>query len=84
LICLDEADELLTPNFLSQIEFVLETDTKRQMLLFSATINKMVSKLVSKYMDDPEFIDLTDGDLSKRLPENVKHFVRKIFCKCKF
>jgi superfamily II DNA/RNA helicase len=79
LICLDEADELLTPNFLSQIEFVLETDTKRQMLLFSATINKMVSKLVSKYMDDPEFIDLTDGDLSKRLPENVKHFVRKSF-----
>ena len=77
LICLDEADQLLTPNFLTQIEFVLQSDKKRQMLMFSATINKIVSQVVSKYMDNPEFIDLTDGDQSKRLPENVKHFYAK-------
>ena len=77
LICLDEADELLTPNFLSQIEFVLETKSKRQILMFSATINRNVSSVISNYMENPEFIDLTDGDQSKRLPANVKHYVRK-------
>ena len=76
LICLDEADELLTPNFLRQIEFVLKSDKQRQVLMFSATISRNVMSLISNYMKNPQFVDLTDGNETKRLPENVKHFVR--------
>lgn len=67
IICLDEADELLTPNFMvlhflyfllfssnlsskiiikEQIKEVIEISNKKQMLMFSATINKNVSGLV--------------------------------------
>ena len=68
IICLDEADELLTPNFIvdflkfdfnllkfkffkfkkEQIKEVIEISNKKQMLMFSATINKSVAGLVRK------------------------------------
>jgi superfamily II DNA/RNA helicase len=78
LICLDEADELLTPNFLDQIEFVMDTDKERQVLMFSATISHNVDDLIQKYMKKPEFIDLTNGSETSKLPENVKHYVSLI------
>ena len=49
IICLDEADQLLNNNFLPQIEYLIEkTDREKQLLMFSATINKNVVGLVNK------------------------------------
>ena len=49
IICLDEADQLLNPNFLPQIEYLIEkSDKDKQLLMFSATINKSIVKLVEK------------------------------------
>jgi superfamily II DNA/RNA helicase len=75
MVCLDEADELLTPNFFEQIEEVLDAvSDQKQMLLFSATINDNVRDLINKYSRSPKVIDLTSGQAHK-LPENVKHFI---------
>lgn len=88
LICLDEADELLTPNFLDQIEDILESDSdnpiKRQMLMFSATVNKNVYSIVKRYMKKPEVVDLTSGDTASKVPKNVKHYVCFICFSCIF
>jgi ATP-dependent RNA helicase DeaD len=49
IICLDEADQLLNPNFLPQIEYLIErTDKEKQLLMFSATINKSIIGLVNE------------------------------------
>ncbi len=71
-VCLDEADELLNPQFQEQIQDVIELSNKKQMLMFSATINKNVVELVRKYMQDPVFVDLTKGQRFK-LPANIEH-----------
>lgn len=79
-VCLDEADELLTPNFKEQIEDVLEIGNKKQMLMFSATINRNVFDLIKRYMEDPAFIDLTKGQKYK-LPSNIEHCLVKSYNK---
>jgi len=71
-VCLDEADELLTPNFQEQIQDVLELKNRKQVLMFSATINKNVVSLIRQYMENPAFIDLTKGQKYK-LPSNIEH-----------
>lgn len=73
-VCLDEADELLNPNFKEQIEDVIELSNKKQMLMFSATINKNVVDLIKRYMENPVFVDLTKGQKYK-LPSNIEHCV---------
>ena len=73
-LILDEADELLTPNFKDQIEYTLQTvpDTK-QMMLFSATMPSNVKHVVKEYMNNPLTIDLiAKGSL---VPTTITHKV---------
>jgi superfamily II DNA/RNA helicase len=50
LVCLDEADEMLKPSFLESISYILEENNQqKQILMFSATINKNVEHLVRQY-----------------------------------
>ena len=73
-IILDEADELLTPNFMMQIEDVLaDTPPDKQMLLFSATMPPDVKRVIKQFMTDPVVIDLTSS--SYLLPPSIKHKV---------
>ncbi|RNA12717.1 DEAD-box ATP-dependent RNA helicase 53-like [Brachionus plicatilis] len=46
--------------------------SKKQMLMFSATINKSVQGLIAKYMTNPVTVDLTEGQKQK-LPANIEH-----------
>ncbi|MGL4669174.1 MAG: DEAD/DEAH box helicase [Methanobacteriaceae archaeon] len=56
-VVLDEADEMLDMGFRDDIEKILRHTSKgRQTLLFSATIDKNVKKLTSKYQKDPKFL----------------------------
>ena len=54
-LVLDEADEMLKMGFIEDIEAILSaTDaTKRQTLLFSATLSDTIRRLAQKYMRDP-------------------------------
>ena len=50
LLILDEADELLTPNFKEQINrFLEDCPQSKQMMLFSATMPKDIKDVVERY-----------------------------------
>ena len=57
IVVLDEADEMLNMGFIEDIETILkQVPTKRQTLLFSATMPSAVETLAVKYMQSPEVI----------------------------
>lgn len=58
-----------------QIQDVIEASRKdKQMLMFSATLNKSVAELADEYMNKPILVDLTKGKTQK-LPANIEHYV---------
>lgn len=67
-LCLDEGDELLTPNFREQLIDVLEhSPANKQVMLFSATIPREVKTIAANYMKDPAIVDVTDQATPKRI-----------------
>jgi len=53
-VVLDEADRMLDMGFLPSLTFILEKlPSKRQTMLFSATIEKSLAYLVNSYVHDP-------------------------------
>jgi superfamily II DNA/RNA helicase len=58
-LVLDEADQMLSFGFEEDVEVILESlPSKRQSMLFSATMPTWVKKLARKYLDNPLQIDL--------------------------
>ena len=77
ILILDEADELLRPGFMEQIESVLEClPDSKQMMLFSATLPSDVKYIIKQYMSNPVTVDLTTA--STRVPTSVTHQVMKV------
>ncbi|KAF5192281.1 Dead-box atp-dependent rna helicase [Thalictrum thalictroides] len=71
-LVLDEADQMLAVGFEEDVELILEKlPTKRQSMLFSATMPVWVKKLARKYLDNPLTIDLV-GDQDEKLAEGIK------------
>jgi len=64
MLCLDEADEMLSMGFFQDVTKIIDaTGDDRQVLLYSATISSDTQRIVDKYLKDPENIRLsTDGD----------------------
>ncbi|WP_430867036.1 DEAD/DEAH box helicase [Demequina aurantiaca] len=63
LVVLDEADHMADMGFMEEITEILARVPKGgQRLLFSATLDGDVDKLVRDYMSDPILHDVTDGD----------------------
>ena len=61
---LDEADEMLSMGFYKDVTAILDqTADNRQVMLYSATISTDTQRLVQRYLNDPENIQLsTDAD----------------------
>lgn len=58
-VVLDEADEMLNMGFKEDIDSILEgTNSKKQILLFSATMPKEVLKISKNYMNKPRKIEV--------------------------
>ncbi|KDP23314.1 hypothetical protein JCGZ_23147 [Jatropha curcas] len=71
-LVLDEADQMLSFGFEEDVEVILEDlPSKRQSMLFSATMPSWVKKLSRKYLDNPLQIDLV-GDQEEKLAEGIK------------
>jgi ATP-dependent RNA helicase DeaD len=71
-LVLDEADEMLNMGFKEELDGILaNTPEEKQVMLFSATMNKPVRQIASNYMKSPE--DITVGEKNKGA-DNVEHF----------
>ncbi len=64
IVTLDEADEMLDMGFREDIEEILSyTSSKRQTLMFSATMPKEILDLAKQYQKEPEFITIENQAL---------------------
>ena len=71
-LVLDEADEMLNMGFKEELDEILKNmPSNKQVLLFSATMNKPVRRIADNYMRNPE--DISVGDRNKGA-DNVQHF----------
>lgn len=69
---LDEADEMLNMGFREDIETILESvETKKQTLLFSATMPKAILEIIDKYQDQPRMVQVEHKELTT---PNVEQF----------
>ena len=58
-VVLDEADIMLDMGFSEDIDKILaHTSKEKQMMLFSATINKSIDSIIRKYLENPEYIEV--------------------------
>ncbi len=74
---LDEADEMLNMGFLEDIEIILKsTNTKKRMLLFSATMPKPIIGIARKFMHDPIIMEIERQQQNLGLTEHIYYEVR--------
>ena len=65
VVVLDEADRILDMRFIKPIEYILsKVPTSRQTSLFSATIDRSVMDICSKYMRKPEKILVSKDEIA--------------------
>lgn len=73
-VVLDEADQMLAVGFEEDVERILDyLPSKKQSMLFSATMPSWVKELSKKYLKNPLVIDLV-GNSVKKLAESISLF----------
>ncbi|MEM5018243.1 DEAD/DEAH box helicase [Metabacillus indicus] len=71
-IVLDEGDQLLQPEHLSNIKNIIKTTLKdRQLLLFSATLPEKTEAEAKKLMQNPELIKISRGEAVQSDVEHI-------------
>ena len=81
-VILDEADEMLSMGFKEDIDAILEkTPNEKQMLLFSATMNKKILSITKRFMKNPEQIASEKINTSTK---QVDHFYYMVQAKDRY
>ena len=81
-LVLDEADEMLNMGFQDDLDAILkDTPKEKQTLLFSATMPKAIAKMASKYMNNPEEIEVGERNSGAK---NVEHHYYMVHAKDRF
>ena len=71
---LDEADEMLSRGFWDEVTSILDQlPTKRQTMLFSATLPPQIERAAAKYLVDPVRIDLSRDTINVSTIRHVLH-----------
>jgi len=77
-VVLDEADEMLDMGFLDDINEIFSfLPTKRQTLLFSATMPQPIKTLASRILENPEFISITKGETTNADIEQLYYVIEE-------
>jgi ATP-dependent RNA helicase DeaD len=78
MVVLDEADEMLDMGFLDDINEIFSyLPTKRQTLLFSATMPAPIKTLAEKILDNPKFISITKGETTNADIEQLYYVIEE-------
>ena len=76
IVVLDEADRMADMGFMDPVCDIIESCGKKpQMILFSATLDDDVSKLVDMYQDEPEMIGIGPEEISM---DSMEHLFWKV------
>ncbi|MBQ1785808.1 MAG: DEAD/DEAH box helicase, partial [Turicibacter sp.] len=76
-VVLDEADEMLKMGFIDTVEMIIKmTPSKRQMMLFSATMPSRINELSQQYLNEPVEIKIESEHVTTDLVEHELYQVR--------
>jgi len=76
-LVLDEADKLLNTAFKEEMERIFKMlPTRRQTLLFSATLNDSIDKVMAQLLNNPQILKVEDeGDTNLELIKQSAYFI---------
>ncbi len=81
-LVIDEVDEMLNLGFRAQLTQILDSlPPKRQNILFSATLNEDVELMISKYFNQPEYIELISRGTPLEKIVQYAYFVPNFYTK---
>lgn len=84
-LIIDEADKMMDMGFMPQIRRILEViPTKRQNLLFSATMSATVKKLSEEFLEFPEIVEVSPEQLAVETVEQSLYKIPNLKTKINF